>query len=84
MDGVAVRTYNGDTSVAKATMRLSVAGVDLILGVVFGAVVMGQLDDAFSVEDAVAVGQSFGGVVGEEVEIELGIGELQLLHNGHA
>lgn len=67
----------------KATVRLGVAGVDFVFRVIFSTIVVGQLDEAFSVKDAVAVGQGLRGVVAEEIEIELGIGKFQLFNNGH-
>lgn len=56
-------------SIALAVVLVTVAG--LVVGVVLGAVVVGELDDAFAVGPVVGVGDGFGRVVGEEVEIEL-------------
>lgn len=77
-------THNTDASVSKSAMRLGVAIVNLVLGVVLSAVVMSELDETFAVPDAVAVGQSIRRVVAQEVQIELRVREFQLLDNSHA
>jgi hypothetical protein len=74
-----LQVVDADARVAKAAVRLDVAVVDLVLGVVLGAVVVSQLDEALAVPHVVAAGRGLGRVVAEEVEIELGVGELEFL-----
>lgn len=75
---------HGDAHVPEPAMRLRVAVVDLVVGVVLGAVVVRQLDEALPVERAVALRLRARPVVPQEVQVEFGIGELQLLEHAHA
>ena len=43
-----------------------------------------QLDNTLAVEGRVARRQSLGGVVGQEVEVELVVGKFELLDQAHA
>ena len=79
----ALETYDTDAGMAEAPVRLSVAIVHLVLRVVLGTVVVRQLYEALSVEGAFAMRQSLGAVVAEKVQVELSIGELELLDNLH-
>lgn len=71
---------DADADVAEAAVGLGVAAVDLVVRVVLGPVVVRQLDHALAVEDAAARGQCAGAVVRQEVQVELVVGERQLLH----
>lgn len=75
---------DADARVPEPAVRLRVAVVDLVLRVVLGAVVVRQLDDALAVERAAAGGPRVGRVVGQKVEVELGLGLLDLLDDLHA
>jgi hypothetical protein len=75
---------DADARVAEAAVRLDIAVVDLVVGIIFGAVVVGEFDEALTVEDAVPAGDGFGRVVAEEVEVELGFSKLELLEKLHA
>jgi hypothetical protein len=78
------RTYYADTSVAKSTVRLGVAIVDLVLCVILSAVVVGKLDQPLTVPDGVAMGQGVWRVVAQEVQVKLVVRELELLDDRHA
>lgn len=82
--GQTVRTYNADTGVSKSTVRLSIAIVDLVLGIVLSAIVVRELNETLAIPDDIAMGQSIWRVVSQEVQVKLGIGEFQLLNDGHA
>lgn len=69
---------------SETTVGFNIAIVDLVLGVVFGAVVVRQLDEAFPVPEVLPVGDGAGGVVAEEVEVEFCVGEGELLEEGEA
>lgn len=75
---------DGDAGVAKTAMGLLIAVVGLVVGIVLGAVVVSQLDDALTVKHLVAVGAGTRPIVSQEVEVELGFGKLKLTDNGHA
>lgn len=75
---------HADASVAKSTVGLFVAIVDLEVGVVFRAVVVSELNNALSVGEVLSVGDGVGAVVGQEVEVELGFGELEVLDDLHS
>jgi hypothetical protein len=79
-----LQVVDADARVAEAAVRLDVAVVDLVLGVVLGAVVVRQLDEALAVPHVAAARRGLGRVVAEEVEVELGVGELELLDEGQA
>ena len=79
-----LQVVDADARVAEAAVRLDVAVVDLVLGVVLGAVVVRQLDEALAVPHVVAARRGLGRVVAEEVEVKLGVGELEFLDQGHA
>lgn len=75
---------DADTRVPKASVGLDVAVVDLVGVIVLGAVVVRELDDSLAVERLISVGEGLGGVVAEEVEVELGVGEGELIDEAHA
>lgn len=75
---------DADARVAEAAVGLGVAVVDLVLGVVLGAVVVRQLDEALAVPHVAAARRGLGRVVAEEVQVKFGVGELELLDQGHA
>lgn len=77
-------TYNAYAGVAKPTMRLSVAGIDLVLRIILGAVVMSELDEALPVSHMFPVGHRAGAVVAQEIQIKLCLGEFCLLDDLHA
>ena len=74
---------DADADVAEA-LRLAVAVVGFVVGVVLGAVVVGQLDNAFAIRPVVAVGDGARTVVSEEVKVEFVVGEGELVHELHA
>lgn len=76
--------YNTDASVPKSSVRLGVAVVDLVLWVILCAVVVGKLNETLTVPYAVAMGQGIRRVVAKKVQIELRVGEFQLLDYSHA
>lgn len=69
-----------DAEVPEAAVRLHVAVADRVARVILGPVVVRQLDDALAVREDVAVRRCRWRVVRQEVQVELGLGELQLLH----
>ena len=73
-----------DAGMAEATVGLLVAIVDGELRVVLCAVVVCKLNQALTIKDGIPVGKSLGPVVAQEVEVELVIGELELLDNAHS
>jgi hypothetical protein len=73
-----------NTGVAEATVRLLVTVVDLVVGIILGSVVMSQLDETLSVKGALVVRQGLRRIIAEEVEVELVIGELELLDKAHS
>ena len=75
---------DGDANVAEATVRRGVAVVDCVVGVVFGAVVVGQFEDALAVGPGGGFRDGEGGGVRHEVEVELCFGLRDLLEEGHA
>lgn len=75
---------DGDAHVAEAAMRLRIPIIHLVVGVVLRPVVVRQLDEPLPVERAVALRQSARPVVPQEVQVELGLGELQVLDQAHA
>jgi hypothetical protein len=62
----------------EALVRLSVAIADLVVRVVFGAVVVCELDNALAIGPMFAVRGGFRAIVCEEVEVELSVGVLDL------
>lgn len=75
---------DGDADVSEATAGVGVAVGYGVIGVVFGAVVVGEFDDALAVGPVGLVGEGVGGVVGEEIEVEFRLGLGDLLDEGHA
>ena len=75
---------DADTRVPKASVGLDVAVVDLVGVIVLGAVVVRELDESLAVERLISVGEGLGGVVAEEVEVELEVGEGELIDEAHA
>lgn len=73
-----------DADVPEPAVRLLVAMVDGVALVRLGAVVVRQLDNALAVEGAVAVRRRRRPVVRQEVEVELRLGERQLLDQAEA
>ena len=73
-----------DTGVPEATVRLLVTVVYLVVGIILGSVVVSQLDETLSVKGALVVRQGLGRIIAEEVEVELVIGELELLDKAHS
>lgn len=65
-------------------MRLCVAGIDLVLGVVLRAVVMCELDESLSVGYVFPVGYRAGAIIAQEVQVKLCLGEFGLLDDLHA
>jgi hypothetical protein len=86
LDALAGRldVVDADASVAEAPVRIAVAVVDLVIGVVLGAVVVRQLDKTLAIPDIVAMRRRLGRVVAQEVEVELGVRERELLEESHA
>ena len=70
---------DGDADVAETAAGVGVAVGGLVIRVVFGAVIVGELEDALAVVPGGFGGNGGGGVVGEEVEIEFGVGLGDLL-----
>ena len=56
-----------DTNVSEAFAWVLIAIVGLVGGVVFGAVVVSEFDDALAISPMVTMRSGFWGVVGEEV-----------------
>lgn len=79
-----LNVINADASVAEATVGLFVPIVDGVVGVILGAVVVRQLDDALAIGEVVSMGQSLGAVIGHEIEVELCFRVLELLNDFHA
>lgn len=75
---------DADAGVAEAAVRLRVAVVGLEVGVILGAVVVRQLDDALAVDKRVSVRDGLRAVVRHKVEVKLGLGHLELLDEAHA
>jgi hypothetical protein len=73
-----------EANVPKAPVGLHVAVVDLVVGVVLGAVVVGQLQDSLSVPDGLAVVGRLGMVVGQVVDVELELLKLVVTKDLHA
>lgn len=69
---------------SKTFPMILVAIATLIVGVVLGAVVVRELDDAFAVGPVVRMTDGFGGIVGHEVEVEFVVRELELVDLLHA
>lgn len=69
---------------SKPTMRLCISSVDLVLGIVFRAVVVRELDEPLSVGHMFPVRYRAGAVIAQEVQIELCLGEFGLLDDLHA
>jgi len=65
--------------VAEAFARVGVAVGDFEVRVGLGAVVVGQLEDAFAVGPVLVGGGGLRRVVGEEVEVEFVVGEGELV-----
>ncbi len=70
---------DADADVAEAFARVAVAVGDFEVGVGLGAVVVGQLEDAFAVGPVVVGGGGLRRVVGEEVEVEFVVRECELV-----
>lgn len=70
---------DGDGNVAEATVGLGVAVDDAVVWVALGAIVVGELQYAVAVSPVTVTLERRGTVVGEEVERELVLGEVQLL-----
>jgi hypothetical protein len=68
----------------EALVRFRVAVGNLVVWIVFGAVVVSELDNALAVGPVIAVGHCLGAVVCEEVEVELGVRVLDLIDHFHA
>lgn len=79
-----LQVLDAHAGVTKAAVRLGVAVVDPVARVVLGAVVVRQLDQALAVPQVAARRRGPGGVVAEKVQVKLGLGELELLDQGHA
>lgn len=62
-----------DAQVAEAFVGLRVAIGDFVVRIVFGAVIVCELDDAFSISPVVAVRNGFGTVICEEVKVKFGV-----------
>ena len=73
---------DADTNMTEAFSRVGIAVVDAERGVVLGAVVMCQFEDAFAIRPVVLGGGGVGAVVSEEVEIEFGVGEGEMADLG--
>ena len=73
-----------DTHMAKPAKRLFVAIVDSKLGVRLCAVVVCKLDEAGAVKEASIGGSGGGRIVAKEVEVESGLGKLELFEQSHA
>ena len=69
---------------SEAFVWFCVAVGDLVVWVVFSAVVVCELDDALAVSPVIAVRHRFRAVVCEEVEIELVVRVWQLVNKLHA
>jgi hypothetical protein len=74
---------DADACVTKTAVRLLVAVVYGIFGVILRAIIVRKLDKALSVEGSVAMGQGLGAIIAEKVQIELGVRELKLLDHTH-
>lgn len=70
---------DGDAEVAETAAGVRISAGGFIVGVVFGAVVVGEFEDALAVVPGGFGRNGGGGVVGEEVEIEFGVGLRDLL-----
>jgi len=79
-----LKVVNRDTKVAEALVRLCVAICDLVVRVVFGAVVVCELHDTLAICPMVAVRNRLWAIVCEEVKIELGVRVWQLIDQLHA
>lgn len=73
-----------NTKVAEAFVRLGVAIVNRVVGVVFGAIVVCELNNSFAVCPVIGVRDSLGAIVCEKVEIKSGIGLLDVVDLLHA
>lgn len=74
---------DANTDMAKA-LRLLVTVMRFEVGIILSAVVVGQLDDTFTIGPMVVVRDGLWAVVGEKVEIELVVGEFKLVDLLHA
>lgn len=82
LDSLAGRldVVHGDGNVSESTVRLGVSVHHAVVRVVLRAVVVGEFQDGVAVREVpVTTLQRVGAVVGEEVEGELGFGEVQML-----
>jgi hypothetical protein len=77
-------TYNTDAGVTKATVRLCIAVVDLVLRVVLRPIVVGELDESLSVGYMFPVGYRARAIVTQEVQVKLCLGKFCLLDDLHA
>ena len=68
-----------DSKVSKSTMGLSVPIDHAVIGIIFSAVVVGELDDGIAVGEVPVTLQRRGTIVGEEVERELVFWEIEVL-----
>lgn len=68
-----------DAEVPEPAVRLLVPVVDRVARVRLGPVVVRQLDHALAVREPVAVRRRRRPVVRQEVQVELGLGKLELL-----
>lgn len=69
---------------AKATMRLCIAVVDLILGIVLRPVIMGELDESLSVGYMFSMRYRTGAIITQEVQVKFCLGKFCLLDDLHA
>ena len=79
-----LKVVNRDAKMAEALVRLCVAIGDLVVRVVFRAVVVCELDDALTICPMVAVRNRLWAIVCEEVEVKLGVRVRQLINELHA
>lgn len=64
---------------SEALVRISVAICDFVVGIILGAVVVSELDNAFTVSPMFAMGRAVGAIKGQEVQAELCIGVINLV-----
>ena len=75
---------DADTDMAEAFSRVGIAVVDAERRVVFGAIVVCEFEDTFTIGPVVLRGGGVGAVVSEEVEIEFSVGEGEMADLGKA
>lgn len=64
---------------AKTLVRISVAICDFVVGIILGAVVVSELDDALTVGPMFTMGCAVGTIKGQKVQAELCIGVVNLV-----